>query len=187
MTEGRWCWLTSGLIFSKSNDRLLVIDSWNILCNAWLTGDQWPVTGLWCLLVQWMNDQWPVDQWLVTGGHTLSTSTLGVAIWMGPTPGSRAMWGDDPIHIFFVWWIRHGSLFLILLSSHDPLSGSSFLGKFPGLICSETTSWTGWIPGTIRAFYVFVMIIPTRFYMTIFTTKNRHESRENSLQRTSDE
>ena len=32
----------------------------------------------------------------------------------------------------------------------------------------------------------FIMIIPMRFYMTIFTAINSHERRENSVQRTSE-
>ena len=40
----------------------------------------------------------PLGEWLVASAYTSpATSTLGVATWMGPTPGSRAMWGGDPI------------------------------------------------------------------------------------------
>ena len=40
----------------------------------------------------------PLGEWLVAGAYTsLGISTLGVATWIGPTLGSRAIWGGDPI------------------------------------------------------------------------------------------
>ena len=40
----------------------------------------------------------PLGEWLVAGAYIPpGTSTLGVATWMDPPPGSRAMWGGDPI------------------------------------------------------------------------------------------
>ena len=75
---------------------------------------QWPVAGDWLTCIYLNTDrltgdrlvmyscqvgEWPVAGWAVTGGPALPWVQVPlVATWMGPTPGSRAMWGGYPIH-----------------------------------------------------------------------------------------
>ena len=56
-----------------------------------MTGDRWLVSDVFLSIGRMAGSRWP-------GTYTPpGTSTLGVATWMGPPQGSRAMWGGDPI------------------------------------------------------------------------------------------
>ena len=59
-----------------------------------MTGDWRPVCDIFLSIGQMAGGQLTGDQWTYT---PLGTSTLGVATWMGPYLGSRAIWGGDPI------------------------------------------------------------------------------------------
>ena len=171
------------------------------MTGGWMAGDRWLTDELPCVMSIWLvtvtggrslMSSYPVGKWSVADWLVAAGLTLWVQVPLELPPrwvllrGAGPL-GGDPIQFFIVWKIRHGLRSLLLLS-HDPLSksvSSSFLGKFPSSVRPGATCVTGWFSGTTRTFNAFVMIIPTRFYMTTFTTNNRHGNCENSLQQRS--
>ena len=87
---------------------LVTDDSWTSQkANDWCPVPDWPVTGAWCvyqsMTVAWMIGDWcpvPDARWLVPGGHAMNGIPIcGTATKIGPTPGSTAMWGGDPLSL----------------------------------------------------------------------------------------
>ena len=56
-----------------------------------MIGDCWLVNDVFLSIGQMAGSRWPGDL------HSSGYKYLGVATWMGPPQGCRAMWSGDPI------------------------------------------------------------------------------------------
>ena len=143
VTGGRWLLTFSYVdIFCPMTSDWMAGDRWLNSCiiPIWLvTGARWLVCYVFLSIGQMAGGRLTGGR-LTSGRWTytpLGTRLLGVATWMGPPPGSRAIWGGDPIQISSSEE-SDMALWSLLLLSHEPLSRSViFFSKFPGLSNQE--------------------------------------------------
>ena len=142
----------------------------------------WPVTRDRLEMSSCLVGEWSVAGWLVAGWpvYFLGYKYPWSCHLDGSTPGSRAMWGGDPILNIFVWWLRQDLLFLILLSGHNPLPWQinySLLCKLPDLICPINTSRTCWFPTRRRTTYI-CHDYPTRLWIIVMRVAKTHYDKQ---------